>query len=273
MSTALPADGRLEPATPDRRELKVVTVEERGPYPLLVLEDQGGPTPSPGQFYMLSTAEEWGGGVDERPYLPRAISIMDRDGDRLEFLLDDVGPGTARLAAATPGSSVLALGPLGRGFRPGGEGRPVICAGGIGVAPMVALARALGSGAEVLLGFRDSRYAQAAELFPGARVATDDGSAGHAGTVIDLLEEALDAGSETTVYACGPPGMLEAVRAACARRQVPSQLALESGMACGFGACYGCVVATADGGYRRVCVDGPVLEGSDLADGWQAAYG
>ena len=250
-----------------------MAVERRGPYPLLVVEDPDGPAPSPGQFYMLSTAEGWGGGADERPYLPRAISIMDCDGDRLEFLLDDVGPGTARLAGATVGSTVMVLGPLGRGFRPAGETRPVICAGGIGVAPMVALARALEPRVEVLLGFRDSRYAQAGQLFPGATLATDDGSAGHAGTVVDLLDETLEADPAATVYACGPPGMLEAVRETCARWEVPSQLALESGMACGFGACYGCVVATVDGGYRRVCVDGPVLDGSDLSDDWQAAYG
>ena len=66
------------------------------------------------------------------------------------------------------------------------------------------------------------------------------------------------------VYACGPPPMLEAVRALCAEHAVPAQLALESGMACGFGACFGCVVPTKDGGYVRVCVDGPVLEAADL---------
>ncbi|HEY8639996.1 MAG TPA: hypothetical protein VIL53_05770, partial [Solirubrobacterales bacterium] len=65
------------------------------------------------------------------------------------------------------------------------------------------------------------------------------------------------------VYSCGPPAMLEAVRVLCTERDVPAQLALESGMACGFGACWGCVVATRDG-YRRVCVDGPVLEAAEL---------
>ena len=65
------------------------------------------------------------------------------------------------------------------------------------------------------------------------------------------------------VFACGPPPMLEAVRALCAERDVPAQLALESGMACGYGACFGCVVPTR-GGYVRLCVDGPVLDAADL---------
>jgi NAD(P)H-flavin reductase len=65
------------------------------------------------------------------------------------------------------------------------------------------------------------------------------------------------------VYACGPPPMLEAVRAICAEQDVPAQLAMESGMACGFGACFGCVVPTREG-YIRLCVDGPVLDAADL---------
>lgn len=97
-------------------------------------------------------------------------------------------------------------------------------------------------------------------------MATDDGSAGHHGLVTDLLVEELDADPHATVYACGPPPMLEAVRALCAARGVPAQLALEAGMACGFGACFGCVVPTKDGGYVRLCVDGPVLDADTLAE-------
>ena len=87
-------------------------------------------------------------------------------------------------------------------------------------------------------------------------MATDDGSAGHHGLVTELLAAELD--PHTEVCACGPPPMLEAVRALCAEHDVPAQLALESGMACGFGACFGCVVPT-DDGYVRLCVDGPVI--------------
>jgi dihydroorotate dehydrogenase electron transfer subunit len=101
-------------------------------------------------------------------------------------------------------------------------------------------------------------------LLNDAILATDDGSVGHAGLVTDLLAEELEHDRHVAVYACGPAPMLEAVRALCASRETPAQLALEAGMACGFGACHGCVVPARGGGYLRVCVDGPVLDASDL---------
>ena len=124
--------------------------------------------------------------------------------------------------------------------------------------------RAAGLQAPALLGFRDLAHARGAELLAEPRVATDDGSAGHAGLVTELLTASLGEDPHVVVYACGPPPMLEAVRALCQERGVPAQLALESGMACGFGACFGCVVPLREGGYMRVCVDGPVVEAERL---------
>jgi NAD(P)H-flavin reductase len=98
---------------------------------------------------------------------------------------------------------------------------------------------------------------------PGARVATDDGSVGHHGVVTELLDDELDTDQRVVIYACGPPPMLEAVRLLCAVREVPAQLALESGMACGFGACFGCVVPTREG-LIRLCLEGPVLNAEQL---------
>jgi dihydroorotate dehydrogenase electron transfer subunit len=137
--------------------------------------------------------------------------------------------------------------------------------GGIGTAPLLCLQDELEGGTPlVLLGFRSAAHAQAASLFAGEpAVATDDGSVGRQALVTDLLREQLAADPAATVFACGPPPMLEAVRALCAELAVPAQLALESGMACGFGACFGCVVPTRDG-YLRLCVDGPVLEAEQL---------
>jgi NAD(P)H-flavin reductase len=82
--------------------------------------------------------------------------------------------------------------------------------------------------------------------------------------VTDLLVQELERDPAAVVYSCGPAGMLEGVRALCERAQVPAQLALEAGMACGFGACYGCVVPRRGGGYLRVCVDGPVIDADEL---------
>ena len=136
--------------------------------------------------------------------------------------------------------------------------------GGIGAAPLLCLQDELGADVPVLLGFRSADHAAAASLFAGApALATDDGSAGRQALVTDLLREQLDGDRAATVFACGPPAMLEAVRRICADVGVFAQLALESGMACGFGACFGCVVPTKDG-YIRLCVDGPVLDAEVL---------
>jgi dihydroorotate dehydrogenase electron transfer subunit len=258
--SAAAADRTLAPF--GRRRLPVVGRREYGAYVVISVADPVGPAPDPGQFAMLAAAARWGGGADERPFLPRAFSVARRHDDgTLDFLLEEVGPGTNRLAELGEGDDVWLLGPLGRGFAPPRDGRrPVLVGGGVGIAPLAILQDALFGDALVLLGFRDAAHAEGAALFDNARVATDDGSAGHHGLVTELVGPELD---RAEVYACGPPPMLEAVRALCAEHDVPAQLALESGMACGFGACFGCVVPTRDG-YVRLCVDGPVLDAATL---------
>jgi dihydroorotate dehydrogenase electron transfer subunit len=246
-----------------RRTVTLVERREYGPYVVLTVDDDG-PSPDPGQFYMLTAAERWGGGEDERPFLPRAFSVMRAREGELDFLLEDVGPGTNRLCELGPGDGLHVLGPLGRGFKAARQGRrPILVGGGVGIAPLAILKDRLGAAALVLLGFRDAAHAEGAALIPGARIATDDGSAGHHGLVTNLLSAELGCDPRAEVYACGPPPMLEAVRAMCANHQVPAQLAMESGMACGYGACFGCVVPTR-GGYVRLCVDGPVIEAGEL---------
>ncbi len=246
-----------------------VTANERlGAYRVLRVADPDGPLPDPGQFAMLAAAERWGGGEDERPYLARAFSVARvRDGEA-HYLLEDVGPGTRRLCELAPGEGVLALGPLGHGFSPPRERRrALLVGGGVGIAPLAILQDTLmadGSPSTVLLGFRDAAHAAGAALLSDAILATDDGSAGHAGLVTELLAGELRRDRDAVVYACGPAPMLEAVRALCVSRETPAQLALEAGMACGFGACYGCVVRVRGGGYLRVCVDGPVFEACEL---------
>lgn len=258
-----------------RRSVTVADRTTLGPYTRLTLRDPLGEVAAPGRFYMLAARERWGGGEDERPYLPRALSplrcdAVDGNGVEVEFVLHDVGPGTRRLGELAPGDGAWLLGPLGGGFRPIADGhRAVLVAGGIGVPPIAHhAATSPGTGDPVVLaGFRDAAHAVAAELLPGeVAVATDDGSRGHHGRVTGLLDEVLSDGVASTVLACGPGPMLEAVRRACAARGVPGQLALESPMACGFGACFGCVVPLAAGGYARVCVDGPVLDAGLLAE-------
>jgi len=245
-----------------RRLCPVVAHARYGAYDVISVLDAEGPAPRPGQFYMLAAGERWGGGADERPFLPRAFSVLRRHEDgRMDFLFEDVGPGTRRLCELRAGDGLWLLGPLGLGFRRPEHGRrPLLVGGGVGIAPLAIWQDAVGE-AEVLVGFRDAPHAAGAAVLRSPVVATDDGSVGHHGLVTELLSEDVD--PFATVYACGPPPMLEAVRALCAAEGVPAQLALESGMACGYGACFGCVVPTR-GGYVRLCVDGPVMDAADL---------
>jgi NAD(P)H-flavin reductase len=260
----LSADRTLAPF--GRRAARVLERRVYGAYVVLRCADADGPRPQAGQFYMLAAADRWGGGEGERPFLPRAFSVLrarPRTSD-LEFLIEDVGPGTRRLSELGPGDDLLVLGPLGVGFAlPVQRRAPLLVGGGVGIAPLAIWQDELGHYTPALLGFRDAARAEGARLRTGARIATDDGSVGHHGLVTELLTAELDADERRHVYACGPPAMLEAVRAVCAERGVPAALALESGMACGFGACFGCVVPTRRG-YVRLCVDGPVLDAATL---------
>ena len=248
-----------------RRALRITGVERLGAYRVLRAADPDGPVPEPGQFAMIAAVERWGGGEDERPYLPRAFSVARHVDGELHFLLEDVGPGTRRLCELAGGERLWVTGPLGRGFSPPSPGvRAILVGGGVGIAPLAILQERLTVSATVLLGFRDRAHAEGARLLDGASLATDDGSAGLRGPVTELLAEELRRGAGALVYACGPPAMLEAVRALCERSGTPAQLALEAGMACGFGACFGCVVPRRGGGYVRVCLDGPVLDAGEL---------
>jgi NAD(P)H-flavin reductase len=262
--------GDQRPLAPfGRRAAAVLSRGEHGPYVSLIVNDAEGPRPLAGQFYMLQTATAWGGGADGRPYLPRALSfaraVPKEAGIELDFLLEDVGPGTHAIANLAAGDELLIAGPFGNGFELDASRWPVLVGGGIGLAPIVALDDEIrdldGVRASNLIGMRSADHAIAIDHYGlEHELATEDGSAGIKGYVTELLTPLLGEPRESTVYACGPPAMLEAVRALCQEHGVPSQLAMESGMACGFGACFGCVVPTKEG-YTRLCVDGPVLAG------------
>jgi NAD(P)H-flavin reductase len=215
-----------------RERLAVVANEPVGPYCLLRLE-RGAIDPGiPGQFFMLEAPGR---------VLPRPMSLCQAPAGELAFLIDPIGPGTRALCALAPGEAIHVLGPLGNGFDLS-VSNPLLVAGGIGIAPMPYLADALGT-PPAIVGFRGDVHAEAARLLPGAEVVVEPR------LVTELLPD-----EPHDVLACGPEPMLEAL---CAL--VPeAQLAWEAPMACGYGACYGCVVER-DGRYIRLCVEGPVL--------------
>jgi dihydroorotate dehydrogenase electron transfer subunit len=194
---------------------------------------------------------------------------------RFDLLVEMRGKGTRALAEKSIGSAVSVVGPLGNEFTLPDEGSvSLLVAGGIGAAGLRLLAQELRRGyhgIRALVGARTSEGLLHHVLLPPTgdgevliEVATDDGSEGSHGTVTSLLERVLgELDAPARVYCCGPPAMIVATASITAKRDVPCEALLEEMMACGVGACRGCVVATRSG-YKSVCSDGPVFDTSEL---------
>jgi dihydroorotate dehydrogenase electron transfer subunit len=221
---------------PRRERLRVIGADSVGPYTLIRVERGTIEPGNPGQFFMLEAPGR---------VLPRPFSLCTAPKGELGFLVDPVGPGTEAIAELEPGDGIAVFGPLGNGFRLDVP-RPLLVGGGIGIAPFPYLSEAL-ERPPAILGFRSAHHAEAAALVPNAEVVIDPL------LVSDVMQLDRDI-LKRDVLACGPEPMLEAVRAL-----VPAaQLAWEAPMACGYGACYGCVVPV-EGELVRLCVEGPVL--------------
>jgi dihydroorotate dehydrogenase electron transfer subunit len=238
-----------------------VRVEERadlGSYTLLKYRWTDGPV-EPGQFVMARAA---GYPVALDPFLARPFSYYDYDGTVASLLFEVRGRGTALLDLA---STIEVTTPLGKGFRVDpGLGRAALLGGGIGVVPLKILSRrldALGIPHDVFLGFAGAGQAVVAREFPGAGVATMDGTIGTHGTVLDAVDSLEEYGA---IYACGPNPMLAAVKLAAGQNSL-CQLSVEERMGCGNGSCNGCVVPVNGGGYIRSCIEGPVFPAEVLA--------
>jgi dihydroorotate dehydrogenase electron transfer subunit len=186
------------------------------------------------------------------------------------------GRGTTWLAGLPIGARLDVLAPLGQGFKmPPMEYQPVLLAGGIGIGPILYMARHLASQVVrglcraplTVLGFRSAGYIPDIALPEGTFLCTNDGSAGFKGSVIDWLD-ATTLDFPPSFLACGPLGMMAALDRGAAALQAPFQAAVEQWMACGVGACAGCAIRCKDGTYIKACVDGPVVDGR-LVD-WEA---
>ena len=232
-------------------------------------------TAKPGQFIMVQVSDSIS------PLLRRPFGVFNTGTDEqpwFEMLYKVVGKGTALLASHHAGEIIDVLGPLGTGFDQGSDDEEkLIVGGGIGLAPLYPLCKELTqkkSPVRLFVGGRTQADILCLEDFKAlgvdCHVATEDGSLGTKGFVTKALEQHLDQLSgKAALYVCGPHGMLAAVARIADARQLPCQVSLENYMACGVGACLGCVTpgknhspTTPD--YRCVCAEGPVFASNEL---------
>lgn len=213
----------------------------------------------PGQFVSLYCEEH-------SRLLPRPISICEIDKKRsaIRLVYRLAGEGTKEFSALQTDDEVKVLGPLGNGFPLEGE-HPIVIGGGIGVPPMLELAKSLSAKATIVLGYRDEQLflKEQFEDYGQVEIATDNGSVGVHGTVVDVLEQKQITGD--VIYACGPKPMLAAVKRYAMEHDIKCYVSMEERMACGIGACLGCVCQTKQEDAHshvhntRVCKDGPVF--------------
>ena len=253
-----------QPATPKRRQITVPLLRREsmgGLYHVLTFDDPAGSVALPGQFVMVRGAE-WG----DAPLLPRPMSYLTA-GTTPSILIKVLGEGTLRMGRAEPGEPFTLLGPLGQPWRAPTVGRrPILVAGGVGLAPLLFLARELTRADPSIkpIGLYGGRSVRDLPLddelsaLTELHVTTEDGTRGTRGRVTDVLPDLLGPGTE--VFTCGPDRMMAKVAELCAARDVPCEASLETPMACGYGVCLGCPVATKDGSYLYACMQGPCID-------------
>lgn len=210
---------------------------------------------------------------DDSKLLPRPISICEVKDDSLRIVYRVVGGGTKIMSTYKEGDEIQIIGPLGNGFDMR-DGKAILVGGGIGIPPMVELAKNLSErkGKEnviSVMGYRDERFlVDELEQFSTVVIATEDGSTGTKGTVIDALNENGVDGD--VLYACGPIPMLKALKEWANEKGIECQISLEERMACGIGACLACVCKTKEKDEhsnvcnKRICKDGPVFDANEI---------
>lgn len=216
-----------------------------------------------GQFVMLYCG-------DGSRLLPRPISICEINpkGKSLRLVYRIAGKGTKEFSEMKEGMELDLLGPLGNGF-PQKDASAFIIGGGIGIPPMLELSKQLDCKKQIILGFRDQLFLEKEfEPYGDVYIATEDGSAGTKGNVLDaVMEHGLEA---DIIYACGPLPMLRALKTYAKEHHMECFISLEERMACGIGACLGCVCKSkeTDGHTnvknKRICKEGPVFEAQEV---------
>ena len=249
------------------REQTVIIRQEEisyGIYSMWLKTDKIAEKAKPGQFLSIYCHEG-------SRLLPRPISICEIDQeDRAVRIVDRVaGKGTEELSGMRTGGSLEVVGPLGNGFPLKGK-KAFLIGGGIGIPPILQLAKELQCEKQIILGYRDSLFLHKEFKKQGnVYVATEDGSYGIEGNVMDAIREnGLDA---EIIYACGPTPMLRAVKAYAKEKDIECWVSLEERMACGIGACLACVCKSKERdshtnvNNKRICKEGPVFRAEEVA--------
>lgn len=202
----------------------------------------------PGQFFMLRADS-----FRQDPILARPFGVCDQKEDRLVFLVQVVGKATKLLANLKEGDDVSVLGPLGNGFIKENNQKIAIVAGGIGIAPLLELAKSLDTKADFYAGFAyDPYFVDEFKPYVEKIITSSEKKEGK------FILDKLNPDDYDLIYACGPNPMLEALCKKNTRAKI--QVSMEAHMACGIGACLGCTVKDSNGEFVRVCHDGPVFD-------------
>lgn len=254
---------------PDKyKELAVVVSQEQIAeeiFSLWLQTDQCGVAAKAGQFISMYTS-------DGSKLLPRPISICEVDRElkqlRVVYRVTGRDTGTAQFSKLEKGDTISILGPLGNGF-PLIEKKAFLIGGGIGIPPMLELAKKITCEKQIVVGYRDATFLLD-DLKANGKVyiATEDGSMGTKGNVLDAIKvNGLEA---DVIYACGPTPMLRAIKTYALQHKIECYLSLEEKMACGIGACLACVCnsvekdAHSNVNNKRICKEGPVFLSTEV---------
>lgn len=232
-------------------------------YSLVLHAPEIAETAKPGQFVSLYSK-------DGANLLPRPISICEFDTEEgtVRLVYRVVGKGTEEFSKLEEGNKIEVMGPLGNGFTLKDK-KAILIGGGIGIPPMVELAKWLNCEKNIVLGFRDETFLLE-DLEPSGEIyiASEDGQHGVKGNVLDAIREYEIEGD--IIYACGPTPMLRAIKEYAIANNIEAQISMEEKMACGIGACLACVCKSKDVDHhthvnnKRICKDGPVFDAREV---------
>ena len=248
------------------KEVRITNTElvTDGVYSMWIQDEEIVQNAKPGQFVSLYCKEG-------SQLLPRPISIceIDKANSTLRLVYRVVGKGTEEFSGLKAGDTIRVMGPLGNGFTLEGK-KAILIGGGIGIPPMLQLAKSLDAEVQVVLGYRDNDLFLKEEFEPYATgyVSTEDGSVGTKGNVIDAIKANGLEGD--VIMACGPMPMLRGIKAYAQEKGIKTQISLEEKMACGIGACLACVCKSKEKDHhtnvdnKRICKDGPVFYAEEI---------